>query len=373
MLKKVLAVSLAFVILVVTGMAARPAQVFAQGVNLRFEIGNAYYTVNDVPRLSVDGIPPYIDPAHDRTMVPLRTVAEALGAQVGWISDARTVTIHRGAILLNLPIDSALPGGMGMPSIVAGRTFVPLAYVSRELGAVVHWDSAARAVYVSDEQQPGVAPTPAPTPTPEATPTPTPTPEPSPTPEPTPTPGQISLYQFEQRILALTNEERRRYHLPYLELDRDLARAARSHSNDMARYDFFSHTGSDGSTVRTRVERYSNEDWGRVAENLSRGTNITPERTIREWMDSTGHRNNILDPNATHVGVGVAQLEGASIYVTLTFGEIVRIVPSPLPAPVPSPYPTPLEPMPYPTPYPIPPEPMPMPTPPYVTENGEEE
>jgi hypothetical protein len=81
-------------------------------------------------------------------MVPIRFVAEAMGADVDWIGATRTVTIDRDDIHLRLAIDVPLPDGMGTPVIVSDRTFVPVRYVSEMLGATVRWDGDARAVYI---------------------------------------------------------------------------------------------------------------------------------------------------------------------------------------------------------------------------------
>ena len=90
---------------------------------------------------------PFIDD-DDRTMVPLRVIAEALDAEVRWSGSTRTVFITRGGVELRLPIGEPLPGGMGTPVIVNDRTFVPLRYVSEVLGARVRWDGATRSVYL---------------------------------------------------------------------------------------------------------------------------------------------------------------------------------------------------------------------------------
>ncbi|MCL1878363.1 MAG: copper amine oxidase N-terminal domain-containing protein, partial [Defluviitaleaceae bacterium] len=112
---------------------------------LRFEIDSRNFSINDVPVGTLDAAP-FIE--GDRTMVPLRVVGERMGATVGWIESTRTVTISGFGQSLQLPVDSPLPGGMGMPIIVADRTFVPLRYVSETLGAYVRWDAGARVVYV---------------------------------------------------------------------------------------------------------------------------------------------------------------------------------------------------------------------------------
>ena len=116
------------------------------GITLRFVIGEVTFTRNDVPQELE--VAPYIEAG--RTMVPLAAISEGLDASVRWDAPTRTVHIVRGAVTLAINVDEPLPGDMGMPAIVDGRTFVPLAYVSEMLGATTRWDSAARAVYVTD-------------------------------------------------------------------------------------------------------------------------------------------------------------------------------------------------------------------------------
>ena len=61
-----------------------------------------------------------VDPGtcNSRTMVPVRLVAEALGAQVDWINETQTVVIVQGGITLTLPVGESLPGGMGVPVLL---------------------------------------------------------------------------------------------------------------------------------------------------------------------------------------------------------------------------------------------------------------
>jgi|GEM_PF-2585421 len=116
---------------------------------LRFVIGDTIYTRNGVAQPALD-VAPFIDAAAARTMVPIRAVSEGLGATVTWNRETRNVTIIRGDVTLVINVDSELPDGMGTPTIIDGRTFVPLAYVSEQLGATVDWDGTAQAVYVSE-------------------------------------------------------------------------------------------------------------------------------------------------------------------------------------------------------------------------------
>ena len=94
------------------------------------------------------GTIPFIDPSYNRTMVPLRLIAEALGTQVEWIEYTRTVNLSANGQTVALQIDTPLPYNMGTPMIVNNRTFVPVAYVAQMFGTAVHWDDVSRAVYI---------------------------------------------------------------------------------------------------------------------------------------------------------------------------------------------------------------------------------
>jgi uncharacterized protein YkwD len=78
--------------------------------------------------------------------------------------------------------------------------------------------------------------------------------------------------------------------------------AAEGHSQDMAANNFFSHTGSDGSSPGDRISRQG-YSWTTYAENIGAGY-TSPAAVVQGWMNSSGHRDNILNSNVQHVGVG---------------------------------------------------------------------
>jgi len=111
-----------------------------------------------------------------------------------------------------------------------------------------------------------------------------------------------STSPFEQELLRLTNAERTRAGLPPLRLATKLSQAAQRHAEDMVRNRFFSHTGSNGSTLGDRA-RAVGYNYSMVGENIAAG-GATPAATLRQWMNSPGHRRNILNPRFTEVGFG---------------------------------------------------------------------
>ncbi|CDM94021.1 MULTISPECIES: CAP domain-containing protein [Limnospira] len=117
-----------------------------------------------------------------------------------------------------------------------------------------------------------------------------------------------SNLRFEQQVLELVNQERVREDLQPLRLNPLLTQAARTHSTNMALQDFFSHTGIDGSNLTDRIRATGFTLIVPFAENMAAG-HTTPELVVEGWMDSPGHRDNILNPDFTQIGVGHYFLE----------------------------------------------------------------
>jgi uncharacterized protein YkwD len=130
------------------------------------------------------------------------------------------------------------------------------------------------------------------------------TPAPTPTPPPTPTPTPSS--NFVQQVLDLTNQFRAQNGVAPLRLNVELNAAALNHSTDMALRDYFSHTGSNGSSAGDRMRQvgYVSNAWG---ENIAAGY-TTPDQVVQGWINSPGHRANMLNSRFTELGVGYYHL-----------------------------------------------------------------
>jgi uncharacterized protein YkwD len=120
----------------------------------------------------------------------------------------------------------------------------------------------------------------------------------------------VTLMGVEETVLAMTNDLRRRNGLPIFLKDAVCRDAARGHSADMLTRNYFSHTDPEGREVKARLPANSAiRLWG---ENIWTGRGYDPSkihhlaRTIMAgWMNSPGHRKNLLSPGYTHLGVGV--------------------------------------------------------------------
>lgn len=122
---------------------------------------------------------------------------------------------------------------------------------------------------------------------------------------------------IQAEVLALTNAERAKVGCPALTLDPLLNAAADGHSEDMALNDYFAHEdlAGNGPDVRLNAVGYAGQGW---AENIAAGY-PDPLAVVTGWMNSEGHRANILNCGYIHLGVGYAQGAGP-VYWTQVFG-----------------------------------------------------
>src|SRR3954469_3328132 len=124
------------------------------------------------------------------------------------------------------------------------------------------------------------------------------------------TANHTTNHKLVRTTLCLLNAERRKRGLRKLRLSKRLSKAARKHSRDMVRRDYFSHTSLSGASFVDRIKRtgYLNGAMGwMVGENLAwgAGSRSSAAKIVRAWMHSPGHRHNILTRRFAHIGIGV--------------------------------------------------------------------
>jgi uncharacterized protein YkwD len=119
-------------------------------------------------------------------------------------------------------------------------------------------------------------------------------------------------------VVRLVNLERARVGCRALTTNSALTRAAREHSADMARNGYFSHTSLDGRTPRDRM-RAAGYSGGMTGENIAAGQ-TSAASVMKAWMNSPGHKANILKCGYRHIGVGHAKGGPYGHYWTQNFG-----------------------------------------------------
>ncbi|UJR81665.1 Transporter [Sandaracinus amylolyticus] len=124
---------------------------------------------------------------------------------------------------------------------------------------------------------------------------------------------------IEQEQLRLTNDERVRAGLSPLVCDPGLTRAARLHSQDMCDQGYFDHDSLDGRTFRDRIDA-QDVTWRAIGENIARGQ-PTPADVHEAWMNSPGHRANIMGEQFGRIGIGHVACGGTGPYWTQDFAD----------------------------------------------------
>lgn len=127
--------------------------------------------------------------------------------------------------------------------------------------------------------------------------------------------------QQAEEMLSLVNGVRADNGVAPLRLNSVMNQAAYAHSYDMAHNNYFSHTGLNGSTFSQRLAAagYTGSPRG---ENIAAG-NLTVAATFNQWLNSSGHLNNMLNPNSNEMGIGYASYNSSTYthYWTQVFGK----------------------------------------------------
>lgn len=229
---------------------------------------------------------------HRRSALPLLT-ALLIGAAVAG-----------AATVMAKPFDPPASGQVGLGATLAPS---PDAAEGAPLGRASSPQDDDRPVPVSPPSS-----TPTTQPPPPATTTTTEPPAPPSSRQPTSRPPQNP--SATDRVVALVNEARAAAACPPLRVDEKLITAAQSHSEDMSKRDYFDHSTPDGVTFDVRIKNTGFAKPG--AENIAKDLR-SAEEVMAAWMESKGHRTNILNCSLTAIGVG---LETDGWYWTQDFG-----------------------------------------------------
>ncbi len=123
-------------------------------------------------------------------------------------------------------------------------------------------------------------------------------------------PGQVlnipttdsSVTSYEKEVVRLVNEQRAKHGLKALTYDWELSRVARYKSQDMKDNGYFSHTSPTYGSPFQMMKSFG-ISYRSAGENIAKGQ-ATPAAVVNAWMNSSGHRANILNSSFTHIGVG---------------------------------------------------------------------
>ncbi|MGW4497312.1 CAP domain-containing protein [Micromonospora sp. NPDC004336] len=290
---------------------------------------------------------PYASPVVDRTPAGRPTDAPTAALGLGARGDSPTAAFdlaaHGDSPAATAPAEGRhrIPRRLSRPALIGGAAAAATLVVSLGVGAVALGGdgpetdpAAADDTVAAAPALPGTggtpgdalaAPTPSAAPT-SAKPTPSPTRTTSPTPAPsrstaasrrsverssapaTKAPVSSGVSAQAREVVNLVNAERAKAGCGALSVDSKLMTAAQRHSQDQADHRNMSHTGSDGSDAGDRLDRVGYA-WRTYGENVA-WNQKTPAAVMDAWMNSPGHRANILNCAFTEIGVGVASSNG---------------------------------------------------------------
>jgi uncharacterized YkwD family protein/spore coat assembly protein SafA len=125
------------------------------------------------------------------------------------------------------------------------------------------------------------------------------------------------IKNIEHQVIQLTNQERAKYGLSALKPHWELSRVARYKSNDMRDKNYFSHTSPTYGSPFTMIKNFG-ISYRAAGENIAMGQ-TSAQAVVQAWMNSEGHRKNILSQNYTHIGVGYAKGGSGRYYWTQMF------------------------------------------------------
>lgn len=130
-------------------------------------------------------------------------------------------------------------------------------------------------------------------------------------------PDAAPLASYEAEVIRLINLERTNRGLPALATNWQLSRVARYKSQDMIDKNYFSHTSPTYGSPFTMMQSFGLR-FSAAAENIAYGQR-TPQEVVNAWMNSAGHRANILSKSYTQTGVGAAKKANGTLYWTQMF------------------------------------------------------
>ncbi|MBM7703131.1 CAP domain-containing protein [Metabacillus iocasae] len=126
-----------------------------------------------------------------------------------------------------------------------------------------------------------------------------------------------SVSEYEKKVVELVNQERQKAGLAPLQLDTKLSDVAREKSRDMMNKGYFDHQSPTYGSPFDMMKQFG-ISYKAAGENIAKGQR-TPEEVMNGWMNSSGHRANILSNNFTHIGVGYVKASNGTTYWTQMF------------------------------------------------------
>lgn len=263
-------------------------------VLMLFAISTSFFTINtSAADVVINGSNAILNEEvlilNNQAYVPMRDLFTNIGAEVLWNSDTHTATAVYDNTSIDFKIDSNVIAKNGESfwlgnqcKLIDGKTYIPVRAILELLGFKVSWNEESQDIEISTPS--------------------TGLPDNSENPTDVVKPEETGNNEYEEQVLELINHEREKFGLNKLVMNSELSAVAKLHSKDMYNRQFFSHTNPDGHSPFDRIKN-SGISYKYAAENIAVGQS-SPEDVVTSWMNSQGHRENILNPKFKKIGIG---------------------------------------------------------------------
>ncbi len=317
--------------MITTSMLLSSVSVFANTTERVVKISTGNQTANVNGENVTLSVAPYVQQPSNSMMIPLRFVSTGLGideSNIQYNASTKEITINYNGItatfvantnklILNgesfeMSINNTHPV---YTEIKNGSTFIPLRALETAFGIKIDWDSNTKTaimtntINIVDES---VENNNEPTINEIETNTNENIEENNNTTESN-EPKELTEEEkraMEEEVVKLVNEEREKHGLQPLQISEKLMQTAREKADDMATRNYYSHTDPDGYTMAIDLN---------VAENIDIAG--SPKGTMSSWLNSKGHRDNILSINSKYIGVGMSYALDGTPYAVQQFSS----------------------------------------------------
>lgn len=235
---------------------------------------------------------------NDSALVPMRAIFEAMGAKVDWIDNTKTVVGTKDSDKITLHIGDAIANlnekeiSLDSPAIIVDeRTLVPVRFISESLGSNVDWDSQTRTVIINNKDNSNKEYSN----------------------KDNSLDNNSKLIALE--ILELVNIERSKVGLSMLEMSDELSAVAHRKSKDMANNNYFDHTSPTYGSPFYMMTQFGIK-YNAAGENIAMGY-TDAQGVVNGWMNSPGHRANILSYDFNTLGVGYLSENGTTYWTQM--------------------------------------------------------
>ncbi len=233
---------------------------------------------------------PFID-ENNRTQIPLRGVMEKLNCDVYWDESSKTAEVRENGITVKVPIgenyilvNDVIKANDTTALIKDGRVYMPIRVVLEAFNYNVGWNYSTKTVSITQSDT-GT--------------------------------NDNSIDAFISEVIEIVNKHRISNGLRPLSRSAGLTEVAKFRAEDMADNNYFSHISPYYGEMTDLYDKFD-ITWSYCGENIACGQR-NPQDVTESWMNSSGHRENILDTDYKYIGVGVARNSNGTYYWVLEF------------------------------------------------------